>query len=151
MKISIEDKKIAWLRVATGLRGRLIDIYALPGFEPNGAGPARIFWGFRMWKLIPDWWPLTVTWRNRWKLTACADYHDFLYHLGGDETDRTMADCKYSAVLEVARDEIKGFGPLARLRRRRMLRMKFLYTHAVQVFGKDSFRYTNDTVSHRVC
>ncbi len=140
----LEAKKLAWLREATGLGEILPDLYNMKsrGFEPNGAGPARVFWGIRLWKVVPDWWPLTVAWKDRSKLSASADYHDLLYFTGSSsEKGRLAADKAFHRCLIKARDEILGWGPVARLRRRRMTRMADLYYVAVRAAGKGSYNW----------
>lgn len=136
-----DAQKLEWLRKATGLGANFPDIYNTPGFVPNGAGPARVFWGIPCWRLVPDWWPLTVAWRDRWKLTACADFHDWMYHLGaGSQWTRKGADNAYYCVLLYARAEIAGSGWLSRLRRYRMAIMAKVYYLAVRAGGKSSYR-----------
>ena len=143
-----EKKKLAWLREVIGQS--LPDLYdpgTFPGFESNGAGPARIVWKIPGGFLVPDWWPLTVPWRDRWKISASADLHDLLYWIGGTEDDRQKSDWIFRGCLIRAGQEIRGWPWLLRIRRNRMAAMARLYYTGVRTLGKGSFCY-DQTAAH---
>jgi len=76
-----EQEKQAWLRKVVG--PDVENIYIIPDFKPNGAGPA--------W--LPQWIKDFIEAQGKpieWEATF--DYHDYQYTVGGTEVDRLVAD-----------------------------------------------------------
>ena len=101
------------------------NIYDMPGFTPNGCGPEGKWYSC----LIPDWWP------GIGGFTVACDWHDYLYWVGGDESDREHADKELRRLLIWLVRKRSWFT------RRRMARLARVYYYAVCVGGGKSFHY----------
>lgn len=132
-------RKLQWLRRA--MPGRDVpNIYNIPGFTPNGCGPAS--WKSELVRRLLNELP-----GMPFSVEAAGDWHDYLYWLGGDEDARGWADQDFRQLLSLCTPAIElslwhpvrsAVSVLVYLRWGRIVRH---YYSAVRLFGAAHFNY----------